>query len=118
MDQIVDKSTLYYFAEICVNNKISWNHNGKKYADKDGIIMIFKDLTLVRIYNCVFASTGIDPALKNFILTSLTNVGIKNDINKLSKEVGEMKDDIKNLNDKLAVLIDALTTIDQKITKS
>ena len=41
-----------------------------------------------------------------------------NNNRKLDKENLEIKEDIKNLNDKLTVLIDALSNIDQKITKS
>lgn len=117
MDQKQNESTLNYFAQVCVKNNVTWKYKNKLYSDVDSIKMIFRNFSLQIIYYNV-SKRVFDPLEKNFLLNFLLNAGTKNDIKKLSKEVDEIKNDIQNLNDKFAVLIDALTIIDQKITMS
>jgi len=51
---------------------------------------------------------------KHLLLLIIENAEQKNHNNNLSKQVAEMTEDIRTLNEKMAVLIDALSTIDQK----
>ena len=77
-----------------------------------------RKLTVKEIFDIINESDYKEEERNSRILSQISIILMKNDIDNLSKETREIKEDIKNLNDKFTVLIDALSIIDQKITKS
>ena len=123
MDQKIDQFTLARLVLVLDNNITSMKlieTNNWITVNTNALTTLFQDLTLNQIYDIILKNSNdfriyntiYDESLvKTSALSVIENAEVKNRVDALSKEVTEIKDDIKSLNEKMAVLIDALTTL-------
>jgi len=117
MNKKIDEQTLDYIVAIMIERKISWTNESlsdKRYKTEEDLKLFFENHTLAELYKLIIKDLIIfndTNGTKALLLMILTNAGAKNDFDTFFEEISELKDDIKNLNDRL-------DTIDQKITKS
>jgi len=123
MDQKIDQFTLARLVLVLDNDITSMKlieTNDRITVNDNNLTTLFQDLTLNQIYDIILKNSNdfriyntiYDESLvKTSALSVIENAEVKNRVDALSKEVTEIKDDIKSLNEKMAVLIDALTTL-------
>ena len=119
MDRILDEVNVQFIVSIFIENDWVFNtDDNKTLENKNELEEYFRKLTVKEIFDIINESDYKEEERNSRILSQISIILMKNDIDNLSKETREIKEDIKNLNDKFTVLIDALSIIDQKITKS
>jgi len=116
MDQIVDNETLdrmlsamqYYDANIPgVNTSLNFRNQA------DHVKLNWKNLTLNDIHE-IIRELNCCATLKSALSSIILCAALKNQIDLISKqgnEINSMKEEILTLNEKMAVLIDALSTL-------
>ena len=116
MDQKVDQRTLDRIVLI-INADVVWMDQAMVIyglVSKCDLKKLLQDLSLNQIYDIIFNNTWrfytniygdfLKSSTRSLLLSIIENAGQRNDMN-------EMKSDIKTLTEKMAVLIDALSTI-------
>jgi len=126
MDQKIDQETTREFAKelVCYGAKKNAQVNGivRRYTTEKDFIEMFQNRPLNEVKEFI---NGIsDNGFRNSLKLILTNAQLRYanetiltqqiEINNQSKQLTEMNADIKTLNEKMAVLIDALSTLDSK----
>lgn len=114
MERKLDGTILDYIVNIFISRGMTWNYG---VTDQRKAL---QNVTIGEMYDRMLKYTGVNMDARDDILKQLSFAMARNETEKndIAKELKEMKDDIKNLNDKLTVLIDALSIIDQKVSKS
>lgn len=122
MDRKLDEVNVQFIVSIFIENdwEVTFENDYIKttLASKQKLEEYFRKLTVKEIFDIINESDYDEDERNSRVLSQISIILMKNDIDNLSKETREIKEDVKNLNDKLTVLIDALSIIDQKITKS
>ena len=112
MNRTINAKTLEIIVEICIQNNAVLPGN---IGNKDGMRKLLSKFTLEHIYYLV-ANSESNNEFKTLMLSILTNAGKENyvdvhfdEISSVKEEIDELKSQIKNLNQKITLLSDALS---------
>jgi len=104
----MDEKVLDYVVGEFVRNNITWitGPNDQRIA--------LKNVTIGELYHVMMDYNGKHMDVRERILSYISKFTSQYELN---NKIDEIDDNVKNLNDKINVLIDALSIIDQKIEK-